>query len=262
MRLAEVLSKPPTINFVQVDGFLTGKKCKAGQKITLDIGTIALNFYCTDIESTRTFYSAGRIICTCADIALIIVDCVLTCNGQPNLQAWFSIECRENITDIAPWVRIRSKVINAPSQVKEAQNGYGQYADLLENADRAHQLGLGAGAIVYLRKILETVTIQTAKVADIPLYTSKNKRRIFKDLLKDVDQKCAIIPKEFSANGYKLFQELSETVHGNSDEGQAISNYPALRRLVIGILDNIQNSSELQDCITALGWSERRNAWL
>ena len=81
-------------------------------------------------------------------------------------------------------------------------------------------------------------------------------------MLTDVDHKCAIIPKEFSANGYKLFQELSETVHGNSDEQQAIENYAALRRLVIGILDNIQNSSELQASVTALGWEEKGESLL
>ena len=66
----------------------------------------------------------------------------------------------------------------------------GQYADLLEKADRAHCLGLGAGAIVYLRTILEAVTKQTANAAGVPLRTSKNKRRPFKDLLTDVDRKC------------------------------------------------------------------------
>ena len=262
MRLSEVLSKPPNISFVQVDGFLTGKQCKAGQRIALDIGTIALNFYCADIDTTRTFYSVGKTICTCTSRSLISIDCVLNCNEQPDLQAWFAIESNGYITDVAPWVRVKSKVINSPPQVKEAQGGYGQYADLLEKADRAHCLGLGAGAIVYLRTILEAVTKQTANAADVPLRTSKNKRRPFKDLLTEVDCKCAIIPKEFSANGYKLFQELSETVHGNSNEQQAIENYAVLRRLVIGVLDNIQNSGELQACITALGWEEKGESLL
>ena len=47
-----------------------------------------------------------------------------------------------------------------------------------------------------------------------------------------------------------------------SDEQQAIENYAALRRLVIGVLDNIQNSDELQACITALGWKEKGESLL
>ena len=76
-------------------------------------------------------------------------------------------------------------------------------------------------------------------------------------------KKCHIIPKEFSETGYRLFSELSEVVHGNSDEETSLKKYSALKRLVIGILDNvknnetlIKNSEEILQKIRELGWND------
>ena len=77
-------------------------------------------------------------------------------------------------------------------------------------------------------------------------------------MLKKVDEKCAIIPKEFSENGYKLFRELSSVVHGEYDEEAGLKNFEALHRLVIGILENVINHKELLDAITVFGWNEER----
>lgn len=60
-----------------------------------------------------------------------------------------------------------------------------------------------------------------------------------------------------------LFSELSEVVHGNSDEETSLKKYSALKRLVIGILDNvknnetlIKNSEEILQKIRELGWND------
>ena len=82
---------------------------------------------------------------------------------------------------------------------------YGEFTPLLDKAMQAYTDGLGAGAVVYLRKIFEKITVKTAKAVDIKYdqYEGGNPKN-FSDLLKRVDEKCSIIPKEFSENGYKL----------------------------------------------------------
>jgi hypothetical protein len=132
---------------------------------------------------------------------------------------------------------------------------YGDFSILLEKAQRAHRDGLGAGSIVYLRKIFEQITTETAKTVGISSLNQKSKRKPFKQLLEEVDLQCSIIPSEFSANGYRLFGDLSNIVHGEYDEELALSKYDSLHRLIVGILDNVRNSDELKHAIGALGWN-------
>ena len=61
MRLSSVLSKPPKPLFEPVDGFLMGKQGNLGQKVDLDVGTVALNYYCETCDDLRTFYSKGKL---------------------------------------------------------------------------------------------------------------------------------------------------------------------------------------------------------
>ena len=63
MRLSSVLSKPPKPLFEPVDGFLMGKQGNLGQKVDLDVGTVALNYYCETCDDLRTFYSKGKLTC-------------------------------------------------------------------------------------------------------------------------------------------------------------------------------------------------------
>lgn len=94
---------------------------------------------------------------------------------------------------------------------------YVQIDAFLQNkAMQAYTDGLGAGAVVYLRKIFEKITVKTAKAVDIEYaqYEGGNPKN-FSELLKNVDEKCSIIPKEFSANGYNLFRELSGSFMGS-----------------------------------------------
>ena len=59
-----------------------------------------------------------------------------------------------------------------------------------------------------------------------------------------------------SANKYKLFQELSNVVHGEYDENLGLAKFDSLYRLVIGILDNVNNHKEIIEATTALGWDD------
>ncbi len=260
MRLSDVLSKPPNKEYVQIDAFLSNRSGKTGQKVDISVGRIALNYFCSSCDDIRTFFSGEKLTCIFASKNLISIDCVLTCVCGAVIPVWFLVESKNDITGQAPEVRILKKTVKLSEEVRATHTRYGEFTTLLDKAMQAYTDGLGAGAVVYLRKIFEKITIKTAKAVDIkyPQYEGGNPKN-FSDLLKKVDEKCAIIPKEFSANGYKLFQELSSIVHGEYDEEAGLSNFEALHRLVIGILENVINHRELLDAIAVLGWNEERS---
>ena len=257
MRLSDVLSKAPSPQFTQVDGFLIGKKCSAGQQIKLDIGQIALNFYCLDCEDFRTYLSKGNISCVCAGRSIISIDCVLTYGALPNVEAWFLVEAEDDISGQAPRVRIIKRTVELPSTVEWNNHDYGSCSLLLEKAVRAYEIGLGAGALIYLRKVFEVATIQAATALELeyPHYQDGNPKNFF-ELLKCVDERESIIPVEFAEDGYRLYRELSGVVHGNFDEVTGLAKFDPLYRLVVGILNNIKNKREFQCARAALGWCD------
>lgn len=257
MRLGDVLSKQPQHQYVQVDGFLVNKKGYLGQKVNLSAGTVALNYFCANCDDLRTFSAKGSLTCIFVNKQLISIDCVLSCVCGATVQVWFLIECKDDITSTVPEIRILKKTEKLSNTVKTNTNRYGAYTILLDKAEQAYRDDLGAGAIVYLRKVFETVTIQAADAIgiDYPRYDNGNPRN-FADLLQRVDGECEIIPKEFSKNGYRLFRELSTVVHGDFDEEQGLMKFEPLHRLVIGILENVRNKAEFKEAMRSLGWSD------
>lgn len=194
--------------------------------------------------------------CIVANERLISVDCVLKCVVcGSSVQAWFLIGCDDLFTQ-APKVHIAKRsdyLSNAASTLQERDE---DFSEMLEKARRAHNEELGAGAIVYLRKVFERITEQAAEAAGISTRTPQGKRRPFKQVLQEVDEQCVIIPREFSNDGYKLFGELSGVVHGDFSEGEALAKYHSLRRLVIGIVENVKNNKEMMSAIGSLGWTD------
>ncbi len=168
---------------------------------------------------------------------------------------WYLVDCDGDICDRAPEVRILKRSEKLSNTALLDDGIYGDLTGLLEKAQRAYRDGLGAGAMVYLRKIFEMITSQTAVASGISCSYASGKRKTFKTLLTEVDAKCLIIPREFSANGYKLFGELSDIVHGEYDEELALAKYDSLHRLIVGILDNVKNNRELTVAIGTLGWN-------
>ena len=110
--------------------------------------------------------------------------------------------------------------------------------------------------MIYLRKIFEMTTSQAAAATGIATKAPNGRRKPFKVLLEEVDKTCHIIPPEFSSNGYTLFAELSEVIHGDSDEFEALRKYKSCQRLVFGIVDNIRNNQEMAQAIASLGWND------
>lgn len=255
MRLSDVLSKAPKGDYTQVDAFLLDKRGDVGQKVDLSVGRIMLNYYCARCEDLRTFQSKGKLSCIFINKHLISIDSVLACGCGANVQIWFLVESKNDITSQTPQIRILRRSEQLSDTVKTNTSRYGDFSVLLDKAEQAYRNGLGAGSIVYLRKVFEKVTVQTANAVGIEYahYEGGNPKN-FSVLLKKVDEKCNIIPKEFSSDGYRLFQELSNVVHGEYNENLGLSKFEPLQRLVVGILENVRNSRELEDAKKALGW--------
>jgi len=269
--LSELLSRAPATEFLPVDGFMT-KKLQVGAQRKIDVGMVALNFYCNACKDFRTFLSGTDLYCIGVNPRQISIDCVLNCVGGcgASVAVWFLVECldgedtdkdRKNINNyiyaIAPNVRILRRREKLSEQVRLVG---GEYAEYLDKAMRAYRDGLGAGAMIYLRKIFEQVTVQAANALAIPCENTKGGHKPFRKLLEEVDSQRHIIPNEFAADGYRLFGELSEVVHGDNDEDVALQKFAPLHRLIVGILDNIRNNNELITAIGSLGWTAKTEA--
>lgn len=257
MRLGDVLSKPQKRDYLQVDGFLLNKKGIIGQQVRLSVGDVMLNYYCKRCEDVRTYKSEGNLCCIFVSKQIISIDCVMVCGCGTNVQVWFLVECEGNICGQAPKVRIIKRSEKLSNSVKMDSERYGELSQILNMAQRAYREGLGAGSIVYLRKVFEKITAQTADAIGMTYdkYEGGNPKN-FRALLEKVDSQCSIIPKEFSKNSYKLFRELSSVVHGVYDEELGLNKFEPLHRLVIGILENVKNSQELKSAAISLGWEE------
>lgn len=232
-----------------------------GDFVEIDAGRIALNFYCKKCEDSRTFMSPDRLHALIINENLISIDAFLQCPVcKTEIQVWFLLEVKDMFTE-EPKVKIIKRTEKLSKNVSELrENSFGIYTDLLEKAMRASREGFGAGAIIYLRKVFEQVTSEAAKASNISTTyinsNGKEKRKNFKELLTEVDTKCAIVPIEFSNNRYKLFGKLSDVVHGEYDEEIALEKFSAFYRLVTGIIENIKSKEEFQSAQQALGLSE------
>lgn len=257
MRLGSLLSKPSKKEFQEVEHFLLKKRGHMGQQVKLNVGYVMLNYYCKNCDDLRTFTSKGNLSSIFVNKKIISIDCVLACNCEANVQIWFLLEAENDMCDVSPRVRIIKRSERFSKSVQVNENKYGEYTELLNKATKAYRENLGAGAIVYLRKAFEKITVDTAKMAGIEFIAHKGGNpKNFSDLLKKVDEKCSIIPKEFSADGYRLFKELSNVVHGEYDEELGLKKFEPLKSLVIGVIENVERQKKNRDATVELGWQK------
>jgi hypothetical protein len=231
------------------------KNLGVGKQKKLDIGKIGLNYYCAACNDIRTFWSGDELFCIGVSPRQVSIDCVLRCRCAVTVAVWFLVESLEDsIVGLAPNVRVLKRREKLSEQVRLVGGTNSEYTEMLDKAIRAYRDGLGAGSMVYLRKIFEQITTQTANAVGIAVTKGNGKRKPFECLLKEVDGQRHIIPSEFSADGYRLFGELSDVVHGAHDETLALQKFEPLHRLIVGILDNVRNSQELTTTTRLLGW--------
>ncbi len=268
MRLSDILSKDPTSDFALVDNFAPKNYVKIGCSSKIDVGKIFLNLKCNNCNNVHQFYSDELLYFMPINDEMISIDCRLTCQycGKVSVPVWFLVQVEgmeytknHNSVGFMPNAKVRLvyKHLKYSSGVEPEPLKYKkEYSDLLIKADQAYLDGLGAGALVYLRKLYEKVTIDAA-INNKVNYMDKNGKRLnFKEILERVDKRCSIIPVEFAADGYKLFGELSNIVHDSSiSEETGIKKYTSLRRLIVGILDNIRNKNEIIAAVKDLSFS-------
>ena len=259
MRLSDILSKAPSIEYEQIEGFMNGKGVGVGKSRKISVGKIALNYFCKTCNDQRTFLSSNELFCIGVNEKTISIDSVLKCPCcGASVETWFLIESTNKISDTYPNIRIIKKNEKLSLNVSLNKLNYGDFTEMLEKAKRASYVEFGAGSIVYLRTIFETVFKKIGQKEQIEeTFIDKNgitRHKTFERYLKEVDQKKHIIPREFADNGYDLFRELSNVVHGNCIEEEALEKFDAFYRLVVGVLDNIKISNELMEAVDRLGW--------
>ena len=147
MRLSDVLSKKPIKEYIQVDGFLQGKKGNTGQNVSISIGKIGLNYFCANCDDLRTFYSEDKLSIIFINKNLISIDCVVTCGCGNAIPVWFLIESKDDITGQAPYVKIIKKSDRLINTTKADVHRYGEFTKFLDKAEQAYNEEFGAGAV-------------------------------------------------------------------------------------------------------------------
>lgn len=245
----------------------------SGDFVEIQIGTINLPFYSTICQDTNSFISPKKLHCLIINEKMISIDCQLKCTDfdienpkcqkcNPYIQAWFLIEA-DNIFANTPNVNLVKQNFKLSENVKLAIEIEDKYSEWLAKAEIAHKERLGAGAIIYLRSVFEKITHEVGLRAGVEIRGKNGKILNFREVLQRVDSECSIIPPIYAENGYDLFIKLSEIAHGNSDEMTALKEYEPLRRLVIGIIENvrkkneeIKNNAEIQKALLDAGLAD------
>ena len=245
----------------------------SGDFIEIQIGTINLPFYSTICQDTNSFISPKKLHCLIINEKMISIDCQLKCTDydtenpkcrecDPYVQAWFLIEA-DDIFANTPNINLVKQNFKLPENIKLPIEIEDKYSEWLAKAEIAHKERLGAGAIIYLRSAFEKITQEVSLNAGVTIKNKKDKFLNFREVLQRVDSECSIIPPIYAENGYDLFSKLSEIAHGDSDETTALEEYEPLRRLVIGIIENvkrkneeIKNNAEIQKALIDAGLAD------
>ena len=244
----------------------------AGDFIDIQIGKITLPFYSTKCNDSVSFVSPKNLHCLIISDKMISIDCQLQCMDYDDsnqackecshcIQAWFLVGA-DDIFSATPNVHLIKQNFKLPANIKLPVETEDKFTEWLAKAEIAHKERLGAGSVIYLRSILEQITIKVGNDAGVDIYQPNGRTKPFNQVLQAVDTQCSIIPTIYSDNGYKLFQKLSEIAHGNSDEETALKEYEPLRRLVVGVIENvrkneeeIKRNAEIKKALDAIGFS-------
>ena len=243
-----------------------------GDFIEIQIGTIMQPFYSTVCRDSVSFVSPLKLHCLIINKSMISIDCELQCmdyvEGNPSckncnhsVQAWFLVGA-DDIFAPFPNVYVIKQNFKLPENIKLPVETEDKFTEWLAKAEIAHKERLGAGAIIYLRSILEQITIEVGDSAGVEIRKRNGSMKPFDQVIAAVDKECSIVPVIYSDNGYAIFRRLSNIAHGNADEETALREYDPLRRLVVGIMDNvkkkeeeIKNNAELKKALDAIGFS-------
>jgi hypothetical protein len=254
MRLSEVLNRAPDTARTQVENFLGARRIGWGQHKKIEVGRVVHNFFCRICGDLRTFASGDTLSCLVADDQLVSIDATLKCPVcASSAEAWYLVASEGDLYTQAPVVYLERYTANR-RDLASGVGGAGEFEDLLERAQIAYENQLGAGSMIYLRKMFEAITMEVASVAGISITRPSGARKPFRELLEEVDGRHHIIPAMFSNNGYRLFSELSEVIHGGASEEMALLKYAPCRQLILSVINNVKGDQAIARAIDALGW--------
>lgn len=201
--------------------------------------------------------SKKELACLVTGDNAVSLDVALRCSvcDEASTEAWFIVVCDGDIFAPAPVVRLDRYLVNRQEMPLASGD---QFEHLLRQAKAAHDLGLGAGSMVYLRRIFEDITLQVADAAQIPITRPSGRRVPFRELLQSVNEVHQIIPAGLASNEYQLFKELSEVIHGAVGERRALEKYAPCRQLVLSVVENVKNDRAIAQAIDSLGWNSAR----
>lgn len=256
MRLSRVLSNEPSENFDEVDGFLPQKVLKKGAQRKVDIGNVALEFFCEECTQMRTFRSRKASYCLGIDKKFVSVTSLLACTQceQKEVLVWFLLEGKGSLHVPSPSVKIVKRGIKLFSGVKFSKKSYDELSELFNKAEACYYEELGFGAVMYLRIILEKIINQVADTLEISRRGKKGGFMRFRTILDKVDSKQSILPVHLRKDGYRLFSEMSEIVHGRSTEEEALRKFNSLKELVNSVLKTVEVNEITSEAIEKLGW--------
>jgi predicted RNA-binding Zn-ribbon protein involved in translation (DUF1610 family) len=118
--------------------------------------------------------------------------------------------------------------------------------DSLSQAERAYNASLGTGAIVYIRKAYETLLCGIIDKANIQRPTN------FRDTLRKANETEHIVPAVLTDKAYGLFGELSDIVHGDTDDSIGMERYKDFRDVFLLILDNIMEQERMAEVAVSI----------
>lgn len=263
MRLSDVLGKAPDAAFREIEGFLGGRPLSWGKHRNLAVGKVFHNFHCRPCGDQRSFQSGDTLACLGLGDQAVSIDATLKCPGcNGTVELWFIVGSENDIFSLAPRVRLERYTENLRSNAARLSVATGQFAELLSRAQQAYEAGLGAGAMIYLRKTFELITFEVAAIQGIAVVDDKGWRRSFRKVLKEVDEARQIIPPRYRSNGYTLFSELSEVIHGESNEADALLKFEPCRELVLGVVNEVNRDNVFAKAVEDLGWNVDKVALL
>ena len=199
----------------------------AGDFIEIQIGTITLPFYSTACKDSVSFISPKRLHCLIVNNSMISIDCQLRCMDyeednpkcracHPYVQAWFLVGV-DDISANSPRVSVVKQSFKLPDTIKLPIETEDKFSEWLGKAEIAYKERLGAGAVIYLRSAFEQITLEVGHRAGVEVYKPNGRSKPFDQVIRAVDAQCSIIQVNYSDDGYKLFQWLSNIAHGNAD---------------------------------------------
>lgn len=256
MRLSDLLSKAPDGASAQVEGFLPDRALGWGKHRKIRVGKVIHNFHCRACKDVRPFESGEELYCLGLSNEQVSIDATLRCMVcRASVETWFLVASEGDIHSRAPEVRVERYTENLRDRAERVDVVQGPFADLIKRAQLAYENDLGAGAVIYLRKIFEKVTWEVAEILGIETKKSNGNPLPFAVVLEAVNNKRSIIPQRFSSDGYQLFRELSGIIHGDSSEDEALQKFKPCLQLVLGVVDEVNRDNEFARAIEELGWN-------